>query len=301
MTLDTIIEFVSPINVVLKYKIEDVHFKSIDDLDFNQDSIGWCSDKNLDSLLNLKSGTVILSEKGRDFCAVNSLSNINLLIVSHPRKSFASILNCFIVKKESYSFVSPSAFICSSVHYNQLEVNIGHNVVIEEGVIIGQKVSIGSNTVIKAGTVLKNNIKIGSNCTIGGVGFGYEPNEEGEYELIPHIGNVLIEDNVEIGNNVCIDRAVLGSTKLSKNVKIDNLVHIAHGVHIGENSLIIANAMVAGSVTIGKNVWVAPSSSIKQKLILGDDSIIGMGSVVLKSVLQGDTVAGVPSKSIIKK
>jgi UDP-3-O-[3-hydroxymyristoyl] glucosamine N-acyltransferase len=298
MKLDDILSYIKPIIVDFTTEVVEVEFKSIDDVNFDSNSICWCSDKNLDILLNIKIGTVLLSEKGNEFCTKNSISSINKIVVEHPRKTFAAILNHFIVKKEKYSFISPSAYISDSTKFTLDQVSIGHNVVIEDNVELGKKVSIGANTVIKEGTIIKNDVKIGSNCTIGGIGFGYEQNEEGEYELIPHIGVVYIDDNVEIGNNVCIDRAVLGFTRLSKNVKVDNLVHIAHGVQVGENSLVIANAMVAGSVKIGKNVWVAPSSSIRQKLTIEDNSTIGMGSVVVKNVGESDVVAGVPAKKI---
>jgi UDP-3-O-[3-hydroxymyristoyl] glucosamine N-acyltransferase len=159
---------------------------------------------------------------------------------------------------------------------------------------------IDSNTVIKKGTIIGNRVKIGANNTIGGVGFGYEKNEAGAYEVMPHIGNVIIEDDVEIGNNTAIDRAVLGSTLIRRNAKIDNLVHIAHGVEIGENTLVIAHAMVAGSVKVGKNVWIAPASAILNKIQVGDESTIGMGAIVLKEVSPGQTVVGNPARDILK-
>ena len=118
--------------------------------------------------------------------------------------------------------------------------------------------------------------------------------------MIPHIGNVVLGNNVEIGNNSCIDRAVLGSTILHDNVKVDNLVHIAHGVVIGKNSLIIANAMVAGSATIGEHVWVAPSASILNKKSIANNAVIGMGAVVLKNVNEGETIIGNPGKPLNK-
>ena len=301
MKLKDIVNYIAPISIDFTHEVDEVEFKSIDDVNFDSNSIGWCSDKNLNSLLNIETGTILLSSKANEFCISNSISSINKIVVEHPRKAFALILNHFIVKKDKYSFISPSAYISDSSRFNIDQVNIGHNVVIEDNVQLGDKVLIGANTVIKEGTIIKSNVNIGCNCTIGGVGFGYEQNEDGEYELIPHVGVVYIDDNVEIGNNVCIDRAVLGSTTLSKNVKVDNLVHIAHGVHIGRNSLIIANSMIAGSVTIGENVWVSPSSSIIQKINIGDDSVIGMGSVVLKNVNERDVVAGVPSKIIKRK
>lgn len=298
MNLESIISFLTPIEVQLINKVEEVKFKKIEDSDFDENSIGWCSDKNLDALFNVKSGTVILSEIALLFCTENSLNTFNKIVVKQPRKAFVQVVNQFLISAIKFGEIATTAQIDSHVKYNPSTVNIGHNVVIEKDTIIGNNVIIGSNTVIKHGTLIGDNVKIGSNNTIGGIGFGYEPDDDGNYELIPHIGNVVLEEGVEIGNNTCIDRAVLGSTLLSKNVKVDNLVHIAHGVQVGENSLVIANAMVAGSVSIGKNVWVAPSSSIRQKLTIEDNATIGMGSVVVKNVCQFDVVAGVPAKKI---
>lgn len=298
MDLKKIINFIKPLKTILNSEVENVVFKSIDNVEFDSSSIAWCSDKNHQILKKIKSGTVILSELGLVFCQENNLSSFNKLIVSNPKKVFVSLIKKFLVKKLEFGVIADSAIIHPTTIFNANMVNISHNVIIEENVVVGENVVIGPNTVIKEGTIIHNNIKIGSNNTIGGIGFGYEQNEEGEYEIIPHLGNVIIEDFVEIGSNTCIDRAVLGSTRLSRNVKVDNLVHIAHGVQVGENSLIIANAMVAGSVKIGKNVWVAPSSSIRQKLSIGDDSIVGMGSVVVKKVEAGDIVAGVPAKKM---
>ncbi len=298
MNLESIISFLTPIEVQLINKVEEVKFKKIEDSDFDENSIGWCSDKNLDALFNVKSGTVILSEIALLFCTENSLNTFNKIVVKQPRKAFVQVVNQFLISAIKFGEIATTAQIDSHVKYNPSTVNIGHNVVIEKDTIIGNNVIIGSNTVIKHGTLIGDNVKIGSNNTIGGIGFGYEPDDDGNYELIPHIGNVVLEEGVEIGNNTCIDRAVLGSTLLSKNVKVDNLVHIAHGVQVGENSLVIAHAMVAGSVSIGKNVWVAPSSSIRQKLTIEDNATIGMGSVVVKNVGQFDVVAGVPAKKI---
>ena len=132
------------------------------------------------------------------------------------------------------------------------------------------------------------------------MGFGYELNEQGVYERIKHTGNVVIGDYVEIGSNTCIDKAVLGSTYIEDHCKIDNLVHIAHGVRIGRNSVIIANSMIAGSTVIGENVWVAPSASVLNKLKIADNAFVGMGAVIIRDVEQGDVVAGNPGK-VLKK
>lgn len=136
---------------------------------------------------------------------------------------------------------------------------------------------------------------IGDYTAIGNNGFGFYKGKR-----VPHRGNVLISAGVEIGNNTCIDRAVIGSTIIGENVKIDNLVHIAHGVKIGKGSIIVAGAVICGSVTIGENVWVGANACIRQHLTIGDNVVIGMGAVVVKDVPAGQTVAGNPARQLSK-
>jgi|TARA_B110000908_G_C10260647_1_gene458996 UDP-3-O-[3-hydroxymyristoyl] glucosamine N-acyltransferase len=276
---------------------------NFDSEQFHDNSLLWCSDKYVENLSVVNHGCVILSTKSfNNLKEKNQLKDtINYIIVENPRGYFKEILTRFFMPKPDFGKIHKSATIHESATYDKDKVIIEPNVVLEEGVKIGNNVIIGANTIIKKETVLNNNITIGCNNTIGGVGFGYEQNINNEYEFIPHIGNVVICDGVEIGNNTCIDRAVIGSTIIGDNVKIDNLVHIAHGVKIGKNSLIIANSMIAGSVIIGENVWVSPSVSIIQKSIVEDDSLIGMGSVVIRNVERSTIVAGVPAKKIKDK
>lgn len=263
------------------------------------DSLYWCSDKNLEKLNLITCGTVIISSNAYDqFTKKYGVLKFNCIVVENPRRYFMQVVKEFFSSKQTFGWISKSSTIDSTVKWNKESIYIGENVVIEKNVVIGENVVIMHNSVILEGTKIGSNCRIGSNCTIGGVGFGYEKDENGNYEQILHIGNVVLSENVEIGNNVAIDRAVMGSTFLGRNVKVDNLVHIAHGVKIGENSLVIAHAMIAGSVNIGKNVWVAPSTSIMQKINIGDDSLIGMGSNVLKDVENGSVVAGNPAKKI---
>ncbi len=134
---------------------------------------------------------------------------------------------------------------------------------------------------------------IGEYTSIGNDGFGFYKGKR-----VPHRGNVLIGAGVEIGNNTCIDRAVVGSTIIGENVKIDNLVHIAHGVKIGKGSVIVAGAVICGSVIIGENVWVGANACIRQHLTIGDNAVIGMGSVVVKNVAANKTVCGNPAKEL---
>ena len=299
VSIKDLIQYLNPISSQISNDNLILDVRSIEDKDFSQSSLGWCSLKNLEFLLNINFGTVIISaELANEYLKIKSFFPFNTIVVENPRKSFAEVLRFFFVEKQEFIGIHSSVTVHPTAEFDQKQVTFEPNVVIEKNVKIGNRVVIGANTVIKSGTIIYDDVKIGSNNTIGGVGFGYEPNEDGVYELIPHLGNVILYNKVEIGNNTCIDRAVLGSTILENEVKVDNLVHIAHGVKIGANSLVIANSMIAGSVQIGKNTWVSPSSSIKQKLIIGDNALVGMGSVVLKNVEDGSIVAGVPAKKI---
>lgn len=274
--------------------------QAITDSSFGDKSLGWCSDKNRDLLIGLKGGNVLVSHDTFEAIAGN-ISSIVLLPVENPRLAFSNVLKEFFAPKICYGIVHTNSIVSSDAVFDSSQVNIGPNVVLESGVKLGERVVIGANTVIKANTIIGDDCSVGCNCTIGGVGFGYEMNELGQYELMPHVGNVVLENGVDVGNNVCIDRAVMGSTILRNNVKVDNLVHIAHGVEIGANSLVIAHAMVAGSVKVGENVWISPSSSIRQKLVIEDNALVGMGSVVVKNVNKGTVVAGNPAKVFGKK
>jgi UDP-3-O-[3-hydroxymyristoyl] glucosamine N-acyltransferase len=267
-----------------------------EDVSDDAGNLCWCSDKNIHLLESINKGTVICSKIISE--DILKKPGCNFIIVDNPRLAFKRVIEDFFMDKNTSWEIHSSASIDPSSKIGK--VKIGQNVVIAANVIIGDESCIGANTVILKDTKIGNRVKLGCNNTIGGVGFGYEKNGDGEYELIPHIGNVVIEDDVEVGNNVAIDRAVLGSTFLRKNVKVDNLVHIAHGVDIGEGSLIIANSMIAGSVKIGKNVWVAPCASVLNKKSIGDNAVIGMGAVVLKDVNAGEVIIGNPGK-ILKK
>lgn len=175
---------------------------------------------------------------------------------------------------------------------------------IMKGAVVGESVSVGENTIIQSGAVINNAIigdycAIGSNAVIGGTGFGFEKDPERNMTIeFPHIGRVLIGDNVRVGACTCIDRASIGETLISDNVKIDNLVHVAHNVKIGSGTKVVAMTIIGGSTQIGDNCWIAPAAAIRDWIQLGNDSIIGMGAVVTKSVPEGATVVGNPAKEI---
>ena len=258
-------------------------------------SVSFCSSK-IDGIVSLikksKASLLIVDEK--IYGELSGFSDKPFLIKSsNPRLDFARVVKRFFLpeiemKIDPTAIISSDAEIDDNVYIGPLST-IGKDVIIKKGTLIHagvhiyDKVIIGENVVIHSGTV------------IGADGFGYEKNSLGEMEKIPHIGGIIIEDNVEIGANTCIDRGTLDDTIIRKGAKIDNLVHIAHNVDIGENCVVIANSMVAGSVKIGKGSWIAPSVNILNKKNIGSNAVIGIGSLVLKNVKDDTTVYGFPA------
>ncbi|MBS1637264.1 MAG: UDP-3-O-(3-hydroxymyristoyl)glucosamine N-acyltransferase [Bacteroidetes bacterium] len=296
MELDQIISFLKPLEVIGNRSRPIKRVIQFDPSNQDPDIICWINEKNLAKASSLSQG-VLICPVSLNKEALNT--NCTYLLIDNPRQAFQRLLAHFFVKKPLQGIISPSAIIGQNVSIGK-NTSIGHHTVIEDNCIIGDNVVIMHNNAILENTVIHSNVTIGSNNTIGGIGFGYEKNEEGHYELMPHIGNVVIEEFVEVGNNTCIDRAVLGSTLLKKHCKIDNLVHIAHGVIVGENSLVIAHAIIGGSSVIGKNVWVAPNASVINKVSIGDNSTIGLAAVVVKDVEANTVVVGNPAKPLIK-
>lgn len=277
----------------------NVLIESVSGLDIPvKNSIIWVSKNRISTIKwEIVKSSVLIGPYELKENLPNNLS-ITVLLTDNPRLLFALIVNS-LIKSDVKSEIHPSAVV-------HPESEIGINVRIGSGTVIG-KCKIGDNTSISSNCYLNDNTVVGCNvniaaCTvIGGPGFGYERDIDGEWVLFPHIGGVIIEDNVDIGANTCIDRGALGNTVLKEGCKIDNLVHIAHNVVVEERALVIAHAMVAGSVVVGRNSWVAPGALIKNGLTLGDDSVIGLGAVVVKNVPCGETWVGNPAKPIIKK
>lgn len=177
---------------------------------------------------------------------------------------------------------------------------------IGQHVVLGKGVEIGEGTVIYHHVVIGDEVKIGRHCVVkscavvGEEGFGFERASSGEAVRLPHIGNVVIGDHVEIGSLTTVCRGTLADTIIEDGAKVDDHVHIAHNVHIGRHAFVIACAEVSGGVKIGERAWIAPNASVMNQLTIGDDAVVGLGSVVVKHVLPGSVVAGNPAKPLVK-
>ncbi|RXK83350.1 UDP-3-O-(3-hydroxymyristoyl)glucosamine N-acyltransferase [Filimonas effusa] len=186
--------------------------------------------------------------------------------------------------------------------YVSENVKIGNNVKIFPGVFLGNNVQVGDNTIIHAGVKIYHDCKVGANVTIhagtviGSDGFGFAPQADGTYQKVPQIGNVVIEDYVEIGANTTIDRATIGSTMIRTGAKLDNLIQIAHNAEIGKNTVIAAQAGVSGSTKIGSHVQIGGQAGIVGHLQIADGSRINAQSGVTKSIKTKNTaVTGTPA------
>ena len=180
-------------------------------------------------------------------------------------------------------------------------VTLGEGVVIESGAVLGDDVQIGDGSIVEANAVVRPGCRIGSRVTlysgavIGSDGFGYATDSRGVHVKRPHVGNVVIEDDVEIGANTCIDRATFGSTVIGKGTKIDNLVQIAHNVEIGEGCLIVSQCGIAGSSKIGRSVVLAGQTAVNDHVEVGDRVTAAGRSGINSNVKAGAVVAGFPA------
>lgn len=259
-------------------------------------------------LYDTKASVVIVS---KDFKPARKVEP-TLIYVNDAYKAFSQLLHYANHLKGKKSGIEKSAFIHDNAKigkdvyignfvYVGKDAEIGDGAMIFSNVHIDGEVSIGKGSVIHTGVRLYPNTKIGDNCiihantVIGADGFGFSPKEDGTLEKVPQIGNVVIEDNVEIGASCTIDRATLGSTIIRKGVKLDNLIQIAHNVEIGENTVIAAQSGVAGSTKIGRNCRIGGQVGIIGHLKIGNFVQIQAQSGVNKDIPDNEQAYGTPS------
>ncbi|GAW86730.1 UDP-3-O-[3-hydroxymyristoyl] glucosamine N-acyltransferase [Bathymodiolus platifrons methanotrophic gill symbiont] len=243
------------------------------------------------------------------------LEGKSVLKVDKPKETFIGIMMMFDESQVKFSGIHASAVIAEK------DVILGPNVAVAAQVSIQENVSIGANTSIDASTYIAHDVVIGEHCkigpnvsilsqvtlghnvtihagtVIGGDGFGYFWDGQ-QQKKVPQLGGVIIEDNVEIGCNVCVDRATFGMTRIRKGTKIDNLVQIAHNNDIGEHCIIVSHVGLSGSVTLGKRVTLAGQVGIADHITMGDGSTAAARTGISKDVQANQVVWGAPNRPI---
>jgi len=235
-----------------------------------------------------------------------------LIIVPHPYLAYARVAALFAPPLKRWPGISPLAYLGREVHLGEDvsvapfvfvgdQVHLGDRVTIMAGCVIGDQVEIGSDSLIYPNVTILERCRLGSRVivhsgtVIGSDGYGFIPTDT-EIVKIPQLGIVVIEDDVEIGANCAIDRAALGETRLGRGVKLDNLVHLAHNVTVGEYSLIVAQAGVAGSTKLGKRVALGGQVGVVGHIELGDGVQVGAQAGVSHSLKPGQVVLGSPAR-----
>lgn len=284
----------------LNYDGEDFEVLSFSTLkEATAKNIAFFSDeKLLEDLKNTKAGAVILKDEHKKYLP----SNVSAILSKNPYLEMAKLSKYFA--KEPFD-CDKEAKIDKNAKIHK-SVTIGSNSIVEEGtyimpgVVIGSNVKIGKNVkiypnvVIYDDTVIKDNCILQAGVIVGSDGFGYAHTEFGEHIKIYHTGNVILEEDVELGANVTVDRAVFGSTVIGKNTKIDNLVQIAHNCELGESCIMVSQSGLAGSTTLGRNVIMGGQSATAGHLKIGDFAMVAARGGVSKSIEGGKTYGGFP-------
>ena len=277
-------------------------------------SLAFLSNPVYEQYIYSTDASVIIVNK--DFSPEKPIKKTCTLIrVDDARVAFGKLLEMYQQAKnnktgiEQPSFISKTATLGKDVYvaafvYIGENVRIGNNVKLFPNVFVGDNSVIGDNTVIYSGAKIYHECLVGKNCTIhagvviGGDGFGFAPNQDSNFKL-QHLGNVILEDHVEIGSNTTIDRATLGSTIIRKGAKLDNLIQIGHNAEIGENTIIVAQTGVAGSTKVGKNCIIGGQVGIVGHITIADGTKIAAQSGIGNTIAdENTTVQGSPAFSI---
>lgn len=265
--------------------------------------------ERFDNLANLPLGALIVNEKLKE---TPLPFKGNILYVKNPEWAFTQVLRDIETLNKQAPKISDKAVIDPSAKIGK-GVSIGAYAVIEEGAVIGdgtiiypnvyvgRNVQIGAlcilypNVVVRENCILKNKVILQPGAVIGSDGFGYVF-ENGMHNKIPQIGNVILEDDVEIGANTTIDRAKLNSTIIGANTKIDNLVQIAHNVEIGKATILVSQVGIAGSTKVGNGVIMAGQVGVSGHLTIGDQAVLGPQAGILGNVKPGEKLLGSPAR-----
>ena len=276
-------------------------------------TLAFLSNLKYENFIYTTEASVVLVNKS--FVAKEKI-NATLIRVENAYEAFASLLDLYLQAKSSQktgieqpSYISESAVIGKNIYlgafaYIGKNSKTGDNCKIYPQVHIGDNVEIGDNCILYPGVKIYDDCKIGDNCilhsgaVIGSDGFGFAPQKDGSYKKIPQIGNVVLEDNVEIGANTTIDCGTMGSTIIRKGVKLDNLIQVAHNCEIGENTVIAAQTGISGSTKIGKNCVIAGQVGFGGHIKIGNNVQIGAQSGIVKSSKDNQILFGSPAIDI---
>ena len=260
-------------------------------------------------LYTTAAGIVIVNEN----LPLKKAVSATLIRVPDAYSAFAALLSKYQeLKTQQLTGIQQPCYVSGSAKYGANvfiaafayvgdQVTIGNNTKIFPNVFLGNQVKIGDNCMIHPGVsiyhdcVIGNNVTIHAGTVIGSDGFGFAPQPDGSFKKVPQIGNVVVEDHVEIGSNSTIDRATIGSTIIKSGAKLDNLIQIAHNVEIGNSSVIAAQSGVSGSTKIGKGVMIGGQAGIVGHIQIGDGAKINAQSGVSKSIEPGKAVTGSPA------
>ena len=303
-------------NILISKNINPI--SDLKDIDFfiSLNSLKKANENEL-TFFNDNSQLKLLEKTKAKACLINKEyskflpSSTTPILVENTYNAFAILSNLFSFNNKSdgiisdYSSINNNSTLEANVQIDRFvdildNCKIKKNVIIHSNCKIGPNVLIGENTVIHSNSSIQDCL-IGSNCVIksgaviGGSGFGFDPKSK---ERIQHIGNVVIGENCNIGSNTTIDRAVFDSTIISKNSFIDNLVQIAHNVHIGEEAIIASQTGIAGSTIIGNNVVIGGQVGIAGHISIGNNVKIAAKSGVTKNIMDNSIVAGFPAVDI---
>ena len=267
----------------------------------SQDQLSFCSqsgERAIRMIQESRAGIILC--KAELFSKVHPNRSQLFIFVDNPRLLFIRLLKIFTKDNFKRKEVSPYATVSK-------KAKIGKDCSIGEFAIIGENCRIGDNVIIEPHVSLVQNCLVGNNCiiqsgaVIGADGFAFERHKNGDLERFPHIGNVVIGDDVEICANSSIARGSLADTIIGSGSKIDALVHVAHNVVVGKNCELTAGTIVGGSTTIGDCSWMGLNCTLKNKIKVGSNVIVASGASVISDVQDFDVVAGVPARSIKHK
>ena len=294
--LQEIITFLGDKVIGVDGPIQDLFIDNLVEVErVNETTLDWIkpSKVNKQEVAEQSKARVLLVDE-----SVTPIFGKTLIHVKSPKVALAQIGNHFFVESWQPD-IHPTAII-------HPEAKIGADCYIGPYSIIG-KVVIGEHTYIDSHVRIYDGVKLGHDCLVkagavlGGAGFGYEKDEEGNLFRFPQIGQLIIGDYVEIGSNTCIDRGALADTVIGDYTKINNLCHIAHNNMIGKNVIITGCVNISGSNVIDDNAWIAPNSSIRGWVHIEEGATVGMGAVVVKDIPAHETWVGNPARKLEKK